>query len=505
MILPQLVSRAADVLSRPFRIAKATTAPMQPATGLMLGNTKPTPFVSMGASGLLRTKGPLGYVYEEWLPQLAGQEGRRAYREMWDNDAVLGAVAFKLQMILRRAIWRIEPAEGTGSKGQEIADFVWSCTEDMTHAWGDVWAEYTQMFPFGFAVFETTYKRRQGPQPGKKPSSKFDDGLIGWKDWAPRSQESIYWWDWDEETGELSAAIQLSPPDYKTVRLPMEQLVHFTTTSNKRNPEGRSVLRNSYVSYIRKKRLEEIEGIGAERDACGYPVLYISAEALSAWGSGDQEAGKRLAEEMIKGVRVDDQMGAILPVAYDDKGNPLVKLELLKGAGAKQIDIGPIIRRHNQDMLNTMLCGFLQLGQTEHGARNLHQSAGADFAQAVAAYLESACGTINRTAIPRLLQMNSMDLALCPALKLGELGVKDLEELGTYVRNLAAAGIPLADPETEKYLRKTAGLPEQSLDLGGNPLVPPTEKPASPQPKPPAAPVEESNPEGADRLEEAAA
>ena len=409
---------------------------------------KPTPYAEVGVTGLLRTKG-VGYVYDDFLPQLSTYRQKMVYREMRDNDAVIGAMFFALEMILRRAEWRVEPADH--KDGEKAAQFVKDCQEDMSHTWEDFIAECVNMFAFGFALFETVYKRRKGPN-GKKPS-RFNDGKVGWRKFAPRAAESIWYWIWDDEGG-LQGAVQLAAPDYHTVTIPIESLMLFRTTSVKNSPEGRSILRNVFRSWFFKKRIEEIEGIGIERDLCGIPVLKCSAEALKAMG------GEDAAKKIVTNIRRDDQMGVVLPLAYDEKGNELVKLELLQGAGQRQANPSETIQRYNQDMLNTILAGFIQLGQTPTGSRSLHMSASQIFSTAITAFMDSVAAVVNRIAIPRLFALNSMDLDSCPKLVPGEIGSRDLDELGNYVRNVAMGGVMMTDKPAQDYLRKAARMPE---------------------------------------------
>lgn len=425
------------------------------------------PMAEIGVSGLLRTRGT-GYVYEEWLNNLSTYRQRYVYREMRDNDAVIGSMFFALEMILRKAEWRIDPA--SGAKGKQYAKFLHECMEDMSHPWEDFIAENVSMFAFGFSLFETVYKRRCGPD-GRK-DSRFDDGLIGWRKMAPRAQESILYWVWDDDGG-LQGAVQLAAPDYHTVPIPIEKLLLFRTTSLKNNPEGRSVLRNVYRSWFFKRRIEEVEGIGIERDLCGIPVLYASAEALSAMG------GEGAAQQLVTNIRMDDQMGVVLPLAYDDNKNPLVKLELLKSGGAKQTNAGETISRYNADILNTLLAGFVQFGQSPTGSRALHMSATQIFSLAIGAFMDSVAAVMNRIAIPRLMRLNKMDLAYAPKLVAGEIGVRDLEELSTFCQQLSMAGLTFFDKPTQNYIRKIGRLPELPDDDEDN--KPPMPDASAPQ------------------------
>ena len=69
---------------------------------------KPDPWKEVGATGLAQYG---GFIKEEFLLQLSGDNALRAWREMSDNDAVVGAFMFAITMLLRKVEWRVEPPE----------------------------------------------------------------------------------------------------------------------------------------------------------------------------------------------------------------------------------------------------------------------------------------------------------------------------------------------------------------------------------------------------------
>lgn len=429
---------------------------------------KPKATREYGTSGLLRTSG-VGYVFEEWLRDLSTYRQRQIYREMRDNDAVIGSMFFALETLLRQAETRIDPAPIGGSEAENVAQFARECCDDMSHSWTDFIAEAVNMFAFGFSLFETVYKRRDGVK--GKHRSKFDDGMIGWRKFAPRAQESIQYWMWDEEGG-LQGAVQIAAPIYATVPLPISKLLLFRTTSMKNSPEGRSLLRNCYRPWFFKRRIEEVEAIGMERDLCGIPVLYASAEAQDSMG------GEAYLQRLVTSIRLDEQAGIVLPMTYDAAtGQPLIKLELLRAAGSKQTDPGKAIQRYNAEMYNTILAGFIQFGQLPTGSRALHQSAAQIFTLALKSFMNSICGVFNRIALPRLMELNGIDARLSPILVPTEIGVRDLAEIADFISKLAATGMTFFDVETENFLRKIANIPQAEIDAKGervpqkNPLV----------------------------------
>ena len=50
-----------------------------------------------------------GTLYEEFLPELRGRRGIEVYREMSENDDVVGAILFAIKMLVRQCAWNVEP------------------------------------------------------------------------------------------------------------------------------------------------------------------------------------------------------------------------------------------------------------------------------------------------------------------------------------------------------------------------------------------------------------
>ena len=287
----------------------------------------------------------------------------------------------------------------------------------------------------------------------------------------------------------------------RTVCIEVDSPSHQYLAGEAMIPTHNSLLRNCFRAWTFKRRIEEVEGIGIERDLCGIPILHASAEALAQMG------GQNAAQQLVRNIRVDDQMGVVLPIAYDDKGNKLVELELLKTAGGKQTDPSAAIARYNADMLNTVLAGFVQFGQGPTGSRALHMSATQIFSLAIGAFMDSVAAVMNRIAIPRLMALNKMDQKFAPKMKAGEIGFRDLEELADFVQKLSAGGLTFFDKPTANYLRKAARLPEEPEGDESGPAQPPAaatpppkKAPANasmPKPTNPSQEVEEERLEGA--------
>ena len=253
-----------------------------------------------------------GYINEEFLPELSGARAIRVYKEMSDNDDVVGALLFAIKMLIRQASWSVQPA-GKEKKDKEAADFVDSCLYDMTSTWTDTISEILSFLVYGWSVTEIVYKRRMGRKKDPRLESKFDDGLIGWQKLPIRCQESLYEWEFDDADN-LTAFIQMPAPNFDVIRIPVEKILLFRTESNKDNPEGRSILRNAYMSWYYKKRIQEIEGIGIERDLAGFPVLVAPAGMTDLWD--DAETFQKCLN-FVQNIRRDTMEGFPLPGGWD--------------------------------------------------------------------------------------------------------------------------------------------------------------------------------------------
>lgn len=414
---------------------------------------------SVGSTGL-RAYG--GYVTEEFLPELRFQQGARKYREMADNDPIVGAVLFAVTMLIRQAKWNVQAVDDT-VEADEAKVFVEEVMDDMSSSWSDVVAEICTMFIYGYAPLEIIWKRRGGlGTTDVERRSKFDDGKIGLRLLSLRSQHTVIRWDIDLDDGSISGVWQ-QPIDRSMVCIPAEKMLLFRTTAERSNPEGRSLLRNAYRPWYFKKRLEEIEGIGLERDLAGLPVAMIPSNYFDASADGQERAVLAAWQTMVKNVRRDQQEGILIPSDRDSSGNLLFDFKLLSTGGARQFDTTKVIDRYNRAIATSVLADFIFLGQQSVGSFALSSDKTSLFATAIGAFMTNIADTVNRALLPRLWALNGMDPSLMPKMVPGDLETPNLGELGDFIQTLAGSGAQLfPDRELENHLREIAGLPLQA-------------------------------------------
>jgi len=426
-------------------------------------------FGDIGSQGL---RAYSGYIREEFLPQLQGRQGAQKYREMMDNSPVIGAIMFAIRSTMRKVEWRVNPADDS-PEAEEAAEFVESCMDDMSHPWTDLVDENLSMLGYGYAPHEIVYKKRLGRRPGigpngkELPKSKYDDGLISWRRIPIRGQDTVLKWFFDEN-GNVAGMTQ-QPWTGPLIDIPIEKMLLFRNNIYKGNPESRSILRNCWRPYWFVKRLEEQEAIRFER-LNGFPIVRVPNVLLQAAQAGDGQAVASLNafKKMATNVRVDEQMGAVLPSdTWEGANGPSTALmydltfAAPQSSGKGSVSAHETINRYSDQMLMSVLADFISMGHTQRGAQNLGETKTDMFYQAIEGFLNGNASVYNRYAIPRLWDLNGLDPDLAPEIVPDLAQRTDLDLLGNFVLRMSQAGMPLfPDDDLQAVLRDAAGLPD---------------------------------------------
>ena len=427
-----------------------------------------------GSTGLRRSGGT---IFEEFLVNLRGQRGARIYREMADNDPTIGSMLFAIEKVITRLEWRVDPFSDNSKDGdispedKEVAAFVESCLHDMSESWDSALSQMLSMLVFGFSFHEIVYKVREGDSKDPQRKSKFNDGRIGWRKMPIRAQETLFRWMMDDDGG-IQGMVQVDPSSGGIHNIPIEKALLFRTSSQKNNPEGRSILRHAYRSWYFKRRIEEIEAIGIERDLAGLPVAYVPPEFLSSTATAEQASVLASIQSIVTSIKRNEQEGIVMPSMYDDQGHKVFDLVLLSSGGSRQFDTDKVIQRYDQRIAMSILSDFILLGSDRVGSYALGTSKMDLWSMSVDSIAKNIAEVINQHAIPRLLKLNGMDVARAPYLTYGEVSHVDLNEIAGFVGNLVQTGAIVPDPKLEEYLRDLAGLPPAEHD-GQNFGMPP--------------------------------
>jgi hypothetical protein len=420
------------------------------------------PFQELGVTGLKRAG---GYIDEEFLPQLRGRKAVQVYREMSSNDPIVGALLFAITQLLRNVDWTVVPG-GKTAEDNKAAKLVETAKDDMSHSFDHFIAEALSSLIYGWSWHEIVYKRRMGPwQKDGRQRSKYADGLIGWRKMPIRAQETLLRWVFDD-SGDVRGMIQLAPPDYKTRVLPIERSLLIRNGAHKNSPEGVSLLRTAYRPWFYKKRLEEFESIGVERDLAGLPMIKVPASYLKARPGTEQAKMVDAFRKMVRGLRRNEQEGLVFPTAWDaDTKQPMFDFQLLGSGGARQFSTDGLIQRYEQRILMSVLADWIMVGHTETGTYNMHVDKRGAFQTALNAMAISIADVLNRHAIPRLFMANGWKPDNLPEFQPSDVDAPNLTELAGFLTQTANLGFAWGpDADVEKFLRRSAGLPELGED-----------------------------------------
>lgn len=392
--------------------------------------------------GRIGLKHSVGYVYDEFLTTLRGTRGRKIYREMTDNDPIIGAVLFAIKQILREARWDVKPGDDTDAQCKKDAEFLEDCMYQMNHSWSELMTDTLTFLSYGFSVFEQVLYRDR-------------DGKVRWKKMAFRQQDTIERWEIDEYS-DTQGFWQRPPPDFHEFYIPIKKCLHFKTESAGGNPEGRSALRNAFRPWFMKKNIEEIEAIGVERDLAGLPVLTLP-EGMDPTSEDEGIVAQiASAKKLVTNIRRDEQEGIVMPFGWD--------LQLLAAAGSRQMDTVSIINRYNKEMAVSVLAQFIMLGMERTGSYALAKEQTDMFYLALESWIDYV-GTIwNRQAVPILMGLNGVRDRPLPYFVHTQIHKYTLKDIATYVATLAGEKVNALeiDDDVRGFLKRYGRLEEFS-------------------------------------------
>jgi hypothetical protein len=413
-----------------------------------------SPHLEIGASGLEHSG---GIVTNDFLRSLQGRKGEAVFREMAENDPVIGAVLLAIEMLFRSVDWSVEPSDSDNQAAIDQAEFVASCMSDMSTSWEETVSSVLAMLPQGYSYHEIVYKRRNGHQ-DNGDRSKFTDNKWGWRKMPSRAHGTLVEWSFDDNGG-INGVRQVDQTSGVDAFLPIEKCLLFRTTTKLNNPMGRSILRSAYVPWFYGKRVQEIEAIGVERDLAGLPVALVPPELLAANATPEQKAALEAIKDIVTNIRRDEQEGLVFPLAYDENGNLVYDIKLMSTGGRRQLDTNAILARYDARKAMSMLADFILLGHENVGTQALSVSKIELFEDAIDAWLQAIADVFTTHAIPKLLQLNGVSPELSPKLAYSSARTPNLEELIGFVGAAVTSGAIIPDDQLDAHLRSVAGLP----------------------------------------------
>jgi hypothetical protein len=415
----------------------------------------------LGATGLRGSEPYNGWMWEEFLPALRGLEGARRYKEMADNDPTCGAVLYALEQLMKNVKWTMQPRDDSPDSIYWAERIQEGLFNDMAHPWSSFVDDATSMLTYGYAPHEIVWKVCRGEKwDDVNTSSQFSDGMIMPGALPVRSQDTIWRWFFDTQGRGVITGLEQFRQGMPNAIIPAGKLLLNRTTTKRNNPEGRSVLRTAYRSYLKKNSIEDAEGRLALRSA-GVVTLRIPGKFMER-SAGPSELAVFAAYKASAESLAQDRTGSIvLPSDRDAAGNYQYVLEYTIADSRQVKDFTPIVDRYDGRMAMSMMADFLLLGTKNVGSWALADSKTSLFVLSVEGY-NQVIADQGAQLLKQIQRLNAIDPRVMPKLTPGSVQAPDLERIGDYMQKCAAAGAPFFPSKNgrlEQWLLQQAKAP----------------------------------------------
>lgn len=422
---------------------------------------------SLGYDGSKISPGQLDR--QEWHRELSSPlTKQKLFREILENnpDVMRG---FRLPVdLLTAGKWRIRPPKGMGKdkRALEVAAFLQGVIDDSATPLYDMIDDLLSALPWGYAVSEIIWKRRNGRN-NAQPSAH-NDGLWGIHKIELRPQYTAYGWAKDNETGEIVAFIQRDPQTGALAYIPLIKALHLTLGAGTTGPEGKAGLRNVFIPCRNKRRLTEIIHIGEEHTKAGVFVMEAPSEILKRAAANDADAAT-MVEDTVQGmaqISTGERACIVMPSRTNPDNTPSGwRLEMLSTTGSSKGDAIEMIRMHREDIAIGIGITFLLLGMNGSGGSKGQSEDQTSLAATIMQGLGDRVGDVfTRQLFPRIVAMNGMDPAYSSTMTYTHPRKVDLTGLAQLIGVAQTAGIPLVDAADADELRERAGLSPRTAE-----------------------------------------
>lgn len=390
----------------------------------------------------------------ELVPQLQGLVGLEQLQLMWDTDETLGAMAWVIEATLEQVEWSHVPmADGqdalpTDAEARRYADFADTMLMDMKHSFADHVMEASTMIPLGFAPCEIILKQRT------EDNSEFPDEFYGFDSLPLRDQHSVSGWHYTDDTSrELKSMTQIGSG---TAEIPIWKLLHYRTKAILNNPYGRSLLIAAYRPWFLKRRIQDSEAIGIDRELAGMPTFYIPQADLDAankvGADGQPTDAAKAASARIQGaikavrdLRFNEAGGLVIPsdVFKDDQGKPgqirKWEFKLVTGGGQRAIDARTAAKDYDRSIARALLFQFLHLGDRSGGSYALSDNQSDLALKSLRAITMKIAREYRQKALPLIWHVNGFPKRYMPRLEPSPIAEDGIEQMGLFLDRIASA------------------------------------------------------------------
>jgi len=424
------------------------------------------PRMSLGEQGVLGLKTINKRIMEETTAAFRYPQFIRTVNEMRNNPTV-GAAMNVYRMMLSRVQWDVEAPKGASAKDKERADAVRTMMHDMEHSWGAFIESIIPYLEYGFAVNEIVLRRRL-----TRNGSNFNDGLVGLKKLAPRSQDTIAGWVFSDNGDDLIAveqSLENVPNAYRFQRklnevgrleIEREKFLLFSASAAKGNPEGNSIYKNIYLAFKQLTLLQDQELVGIAKDVQGILKIAIPPRYLDPNASTEDKAAVAAFQTIIENYNSGTQRGLLVPNMIDPESKlPLFTYDLMESKGSAKYDTESVIRRLQGDILSALNVDILRLGSEGSGSFSLAEQKSSILALAIDYRLKEIAEVLNSHLMRTIYRMNGWNTESMAKFVYADVDEASLEDFAKAVQRIMSVGGVECDRALFNRVRGVLGIP----------------------------------------------
>jgi hypothetical protein len=433
----------------------------------------------LGASGTINLKGFLHQL--EYNRELTGKQGLKVWDRMRRSDASVREALWHIEMPIRNATWRCEPAS-TEASDLELCAF-WETT---LHEWlggepndpdyqaaiavtgagfDTTLQQILSCLAYGHSVFEIVGKIVDGEMEYEHPDTgepvQFSRGPIEtWHKLAQRLPQTI--WRWHQQNGDIYAIEQrvFKNDSYETIDIPGEDLMVFTLNREGDDFTGESILRPAYKAWLLKELVEKIMGVAAERFGVGIPIGYVPESA-----ENDEVAQARLSTILAQ-LRAGAFAHVVVPgkkaTSTDSDG---YLIEILSPTGGFP-DFDALLTYLRAEISAAVCARFSQLGHGKVGARATGDTQSKIWEDSLHVFARFIAGVLEQ-GLRRLSLKNFPPPRRWPRILVEDIEADNLEAFATANAALVTSQAIIADKQYRQYVRRVIDAPREADDTSG--------------------------------------
>lgn len=412
-----------------------------------------------------------------FLPELSGVDMIRDMYLMADTDETVGAMLYCIASTMRQVSWEYVPQiDGADApddpEAKKWAALAQGMLKDMDRPFDDHIEDMLTMLWAGYAPIEMIFKQRDGRQ------SRFNDNYYGIGALNLLDQTTV--WDFVYEDGKPVALKQ----SYVTGRvgngqIPLAKTLLYRTSTQYNNPRGRPLLKNAWRVWRLKRKIQDSEALGIERELVGLPIFEMPEEILRQQfelDENDQPTEDALwaramvvaAQQATQDMRLNKTGGLALP--SDPWGDEVgqgagtatkkYNFRIQTSGGQRSIDSRTAARDYDHAIARVAMMQFLTLGQRSGGSYSLSDDQSSMAVSSIMALADKATAEWNDKAVALIWLVNMFPNKYRPRLKHSEVSKTGIVQLGQFMAGIGkAADLWGGDVKMRRAIAAAGNLP----------------------------------------------